>query len=99
MMKIDVGIGALMFTVHRGFLTGSHVLEGVVRWWVAACGSMLLRDLVHINTNVLLPILARRSAVLPLVTEAKATTLICRSMSCLASRNILVMRRLSSSAT
>ena len=63
-----------------------------MRWWVASgSGVLLLLLLIHIDANILLPILARRSAVLPLITKAKATSLVGCSVSCLGCRHILLL--------
>ena len=52
---------------------------------------MLLLLLIHIDANILLPVLARRPAVLALVAEAEAASLVGCAMSCLGCRHILLL--------
>jgi len=50
-----------------------HVLECVLI--LAMVAWLLIWELVHIDAHILLPVLAGGSAVLPLVVEAKASSL------------------------
>lgn len=52
---------------------------------------MLLLLLVYVDANILLSVLARRSAVLALVAEAETTSLIGRSVGCLGCWHILLL--------
>jgi hypothetical protein len=61
---------------------------------------MLLGCLVHIDSDVLLPVLARRATVLSLIAEAEAASLVRWAVSCcLGCRYILIVWRLSTTAT
>ena len=63
-----------MIVLHTGVGAACHVLESVLALVVAS--RLLLWDLVHVDSHVLLPILARGAAVLPLVVEAEAPSLV-----------------------
>lgn len=98
-LQVDrVGRGVWIVAYHDGIGPGSHVLQGVVGRWEATC-VLLGCGLVHVYTNVLLPILTRRSTILSLIIESKASSLIWGCKPCRATRQGLLNRRLGSTTS